>query len=67
MVSLIKIKNLKSKQPLFQEFCKINNLKNNDYYKPIDYIFWCDTLTLIQQLNIIREYNPKFKIDNCNL
>lgn len=67
MVSQIKIESLESKQPLFQEFCKINNLKNNDYYKPTDYIFWCDTLTFIQQLNIIRKYDPKFKLNNCNL
>lgn len=67
MVSQIKIENLESKQPLFQEFCKINNLKNNDYYKPVDYIFWCDTLTLIQQLNIVRKYNPNFKLKTCNL
>ena len=67
MVSQIKIENLESKQPLFQEFCKINNLKDNDYYEPVDYIFWCDTLTRIQQLNIIRKYDPKFKLNNCNL
>lgn len=64
---VIQINNLDEKQPLFREFCKQQNLKNGGSYNPIDYIIWCDQLTLIQQLEIIRKYRPDFKLQNCNL
>lgn len=62
-----KIQGLSKMQPLFQEFCKISNLGNGDFYRAIDYIFWADTLTLKEELEITRKYDPTFKIKGCNL
>lgn len=64
---LTKIRRLESKQPLFREFCKINGLKDGDFFKAIDYIFWVDRLPLTKQLEINRKYKPDFKLKNCNL
>lgn len=61
------ITDLESKQPLFREFCKVKNLKDGDSYKAIEYIMWCDDLTLSQQLQVIRKYHPQFKLKNCSL
>lgn len=64
---MTKIEGLSKCQPLFQEFCKVNGLKNGDFYKSIDYIFWVDSFTLAEQIVIIRKYKPDFKMNGCNL
>lgn len=61
------IENLETKNPLFREFCKINGLKNGDYYKAVDYILWCDSLTMKESIEIVRKYIPNFKREDCNL
>lgn len=42
MRAMTEIKNLQEKNPLFREFCKINGLKDGDYYSAVDYIEYCD-------------------------
>lgn len=64
---LEEIKGLSEKQPLFQEFCKINGLSEGDSFKSTDYINWVDCLSLAAQIQIIRKYQPDFKLKNCNL
>ncbi len=64
---MTKIEGLSKCQPLFQEFCKVHGLKNGDFYKAIDYIFWVDGFTLAEQIAIIRKYKPNFKMKGCNL
>ena len=58
---------LDSKQPLFREFCRLNNLHDGDCYSAADYINYVDSLSLAEQLGIIRKYNPDFKLKNCNI
>ena len=64
---MTEIQGLKSKQPLFQEFCRINGLEEGCLFKTTDYIFWVDGLSLPQMLDIIRKYQPDFKMKGCNL
>ena len=61
------IKGLCECQPLFQEFCKVHDLQDGDFYKAVDYLFWVDGFTLAEQISIIRKYKPDFKMKNCNL
>ena len=62
-----KICNLQEKNPLFREFCKIHNLKDGDLYSAVDYIEYCDGLTMCQSIEIVRKYLPDFKMEGCNL
>lgn len=65
--AMIEIMGLSGCQPLFQEFCKVRGLKDGDFYKAVDYLFWVDGFTLAEQIAIIRKYQPDFKMANCNL
>ena len=65
--AMTEITGLSKCQPLFQEFCKINGLCDGDFYKATDYLFWVDTLNLAERIEIIREYQPNFKMKGCNL
>ena len=65
--AMIEIMGLSDCQPLFKEFCKVHGLKDGDFYKAVDYLFWVDGLTLVDQIAIIRKYRPDFKMANCNL
>lgn len=65
--AMVKIIGLSKCQPLFQEFCKVQGLKDGDFYKAVDYLFWVDRLTLTERIAIIRKYQPGFKMANCNL
>ena len=65
--AMIEIMGLAVAQPLFKEFCKVHGLKDGDFYRAIDYLFWVDGLTLVEQIAIIRKYKPNFKMANCNL
>lgn len=65
--AVIEIMGLIDCQPLFQEFCKVHGLKDGDFYKAVDYLFWVDGFTLAEQIAIIRKYQPDFKMSNCNL
>lgn len=67
MRAITEIKNLQEKTPLFREYCKINGLKDGDYYSAIDYIDYCDDLTWAQAIETMRKYEPDFKLDDCNL
>lgn len=67
MRAMTEIKNLQEKTPLFREFCKINGLKDGDYYSALDYLEYCDDLTFAQTIEITRKYEPDFKRDDCNL
>lgn len=60
------VPSLEKCQPLFREFCEVNNLKTGDDYFAIDYLFWTETLSLNQQLAIIRKYDHVFRHDSCN-
>ena len=51
----IQIQNLENKQPIFKEFCEIFGLKNGDFYKPIDYINFADTLSYSYIVRIIKK------------
>ena len=62
-----RIDSLENKQPLFKEFCNLNGLKNGDYYKPVDFLFYTQSLTLVEMLKVVRKYKPDFKLPNCNL
>ena len=64
---MIEITGLGECQPLFQEFCKVHGLKDGDFYRAVDYLFWVDGFTLAEQIAIIRKYEPNFKMSNCNL
>ena len=64
---MTEIKGLSECQPLFQEFCKVHDLQDGDFYKAIDYIFWVDSITLAEMITIIRKYKPDFKMKGCNL
>lgn len=64
---MIKISGLSEKQPLLQEYCKIKGLQDGDFYKAIDFLFWVNALSITEQTEIIRKYNPDFKIKGCNL
>ena len=66
-VALTEIECLEKCQPLFREYCKIKGLKCGDFYKATDYMTWVDSLSLPQQLEIIRKYRPDFKLKNSNL
>ena len=65
--AMTEITGLRECQPLFQEFCKVYGLKDGDFYKAVDYLFWVDNFTLAEQIAIIRKYQPDFKMANCNL
>ena len=65
--AMIEIMELIDCQPLFKEFCKVHGLKDGDFYKAVDYLFWVDGFTLAEQIAIIRKYKPDFKMSNCNL
>lgn len=67
MRQLTEIKNLREKCGLFREFCKINGLKNGDYYSAIDFLEYCDDLSWEQTIEITRKYEPDFKFEDCNL
>lgn len=67
MRELTEIKNCSKKTPLFREFCKINGLKNGDYYSAIDFLEYCDDLSWEQTIEITRKYEPDFKFEDCNL
>ena len=64
---ITRIEGLTECQPLFQEFCKVNGLKNGDFYRAVDYIFWADSLSLADMIETIRKYQPDFKMKGCNL
>lgn len=61
MREMTEIKNLQEKNPLFREYCKINGLKDGDYYSAIDYLEYCDGLTRSEILKITQKYEPSFK------
>lgn len=61
MRAMTEISNLKEKNPLFREFCKIHGLKEGDYYSAIDYLEYCDGLTRSEILKITQKYEPSFK------
>ena len=65
--AMVEITGLTECQPLFREFCKIQGLHNGDFYRAVDYLFWVDGFTLAEQIEIIRKYQPDFKVKNCNL
>ena len=65
--AMIEITGLNECQPLFQEFCKVHGLKDGDFYKAVDYLFWVDGFSLSEQIAIIRKYQPDFKMKGCNL
>lgn len=67
MRELTEIKNLRKKCGLFREFCKINGLKNGDYYSVIDFLEYCDDLSWEQAIVITRKYELDFKFEDCNL
>lgn len=67
MKAINEIKNLQEKCGLFREFCKINGLKDGDYYSAVDYLEYCDDLTIAQTIDISRKYEPDFKCNDCNL
>lgn len=67
MRELTEIKNLRKKCGLFREFCKINGLKNGDYYSAIDFLEYFDDLSWEQTIEITRKYEPDFKFEDCNL
>ena len=54
-VAMTEITGLSECQPIFREFCKVHGLKDGDFYKAIDYIFWVDEFTLAEQIAIIRK------------
>ena len=58
MREMTEIRNLQEKNPLFREFCGINGLKEGDYYSAVDYIDFCDSLTLEKAIEITRKYAP---------
>lgn len=64
---MTEIKGLNERQPLFQEFCKVHGLQEGAFYMAIDYLFWVDGLPFVKQLEIIRKYQPDFKMKGCNL
>lgn len=43
---LVKIENLEKKTSFFKEFCRVHNLKEQDYYKTIDFLNWSQSLSL---------------------
>lgn len=61
------VKNLNELQPLFREFCEVHGLQDGDRYRDVDYIAWVSLLTLPDQLEIIRKYDPGFKFPGCSL
>lgn len=61
------VKNLDQLQPLFREFCEIHGLRAGDRYRDADYISWVNSLSLPDQLGIIRKYDPGFKFPGCSL
>ena len=65
--AMIEITGLSDCQPLFQEFCRVHGLKDGDFYKAVDYVFWVESFNLAEQVAIIRKYQPDFKMSNCNL
>ena len=44
-VELVKIETLENKTPFFKEFCRVFNLKEQDYYKTLDYLNWTQSLS----------------------
>lgn len=56
MIETNELKNLKKKCPTFREFCEIKGLKEGDYYNVLDYMEYCDGLTLEQQIEITRKW-----------
>lgn len=65
--AMTEITGLNKRQPLFQEFCEVHGLKDGDFYRAVDYLFWVDKLTLVDRIAITRKYQPDFKMANCNL
>ena len=61
MRAMTKITELENKCGTFREFCKINGLKDGDYYSAIDYIGYCNGLTRSEILKITQKYEPSFK------
>jgi len=61
MREMTEIKNLQEKNPLFREYCKINGLKDGDYYSAVEYLEYCDGLTRFEVLKITQKYEPNFK------
>ena len=64
MRAITEIKNLEEKCGLFREFCKINGLKDGDYYSAIDYIDYCNGLTRPEIVKITQKYEPSFKSED---
>lgn len=67
MREMTEIRNLQEKNLLFRGFCEIRGLKEGDYYSAVDYLDFCDSLTWGKAFEIIRKYDPDFKMDGCNL
>ena len=61
MSAMTKLTELEKKCGTFREVCKINGLKEGDYYSAIDYIDYCDGLTRSEILKITQKYEPSFK------
>ena len=61
MRAISEVKKLEDKCGLFREFCKINVLKDGDYYSAIDYIDYCNGLSRSEILKITQKYEPNFK------
>lgn len=61
MRAMTEVKNSEDKCGLFREFCKINGLKDGDYYSAIDYIDYCNGLSRSEILKITQKYEPNFK------
>lgn len=51
----VQIQNLETAQPIFKAFCEINSLKNGDFYKPIDFINFSDSLSYSDIVRIIKK------------
>lgn len=61
------ITDLEHCQPLFREYCRETGLKDGDRYSPLAFILWCDGMTMIRQMEIVRKYVPGYTRQNCNL
>jgi hypothetical protein len=64
MRAMTEIKNLKDKCGLFREFCKINDLKDGDYYSAVDYHYLCPLYLFYKLLRVLFDYRFVFVFDS---
>ena len=43
-------------QPLFKEFCRRNGLRPGDHYSATEYMFWAESLSLPERIEIVKKY-----------